>query len=103
MARIIKKEHVEELYQAILSLNSIEECQNFFQDLCSPVEISAIEQRYAVAKLLTQNVVYLKILEETKASTATISRVNRVVNGGTGVLKDTIMKLNKEKESSSAK
>ena len=95
MARIIKKEHVKELYQAILELKDVDECEKFFQDLCSPVEISAIEQRYAVAKLLTQNAVYLKIMEETKASTATISRVNRVVNGGTGVLRDTILKLNK--------
>lgn len=102
MARIVKKQHIKELYQAILELKDVEECENFFRDLCSPVEISSIEQRYAVAKLLTQNTVYLKILEETKASTATISRVNRVLNDGTGVLRETITKLN-EKENHTSK
>ncbi|MDO4477701.1 MAG: YerC/YecD family TrpR-related protein [Lachnospiraceae bacterium] len=99
MARIVRKERVTELYEAILELETPEECRQFFEDLCSPVEISAIEQRYAVAKLLTQDEVYLKILDETKASTATISRVNRVITGGNGILQKVIEKVRKKHES----
>ncbi len=56
-----------EMYEAILKLESAEECVKFFEDLCSPTEISAMEQRYAVADLLVKNTVYLDILEKTKA------------------------------------
>lgn len=99
MARTIRKEHVRELYEAILELQTVEECEKFFEDLCSATEISAMEQRYAVADLLLQNTVYLDILEKTKASTATISRVNRsMLNGGTGVLPEMIRKVRAKKE-----
>lgn len=87
-----------EMYKAILTLNSLEECVNFFEDLCSPTEISAMEQRYAVADLLLRNTVYLDILEKTKASTATISRVNRMVNSGTGCLPQVIERVNRENQ-----
>ena len=83
MARIIRPERLEELYRAILTLKTEEECQQFFEDLCSETELSAMEQRYQVAKLLLENKVYLDILLETKASTSTISRVKRMVTGST--------------------
>lgn len=87
-----------EMYEAILKLESVEECVSFFEDLCSPTEISAMEQRYAVADLLLKNTVYLDILEKTKASTATISRVNRMVNSGTGCLPQVIERVNRENQ-----
>lgn len=99
MARTVRKEHVREMYEAILELKTVEECERFFEDLCSVTEISAMEQRYAVADLLLQNTVYLDILEKTKASTATISRVNRMLNGGTGALPEVIGRLREKKES----
>lgn len=72
-----------ELYQAILKLQSVEECYNFFVDLCTVSEMKAMEQRFEVAKLLSQGMIYNDILEQTGASSATISRVNRSLNYGT--------------------
>lgn len=72
-----------ELYRAILELKSTEECYNFFVDLCTVSELKAMEQRYEVAKLLNQGMIYNDILEQTGASSATISRVNRSLNYGT--------------------
>lgn len=88
-----EKENVTQMYEAILKLNDVEECKDFFTDLCSPKEISAMEQRFAVASLLMQERVYLEILEKTNASTATISRVNRMLNFGTGTMKEVINRL----------
>ncbi len=100
MARKVRSEHVTEMYEAILQLKTIGECQEFFEDLCSPTEISAMEQRYAVADLLLQNTVYLDILSKTQASTATISRVNRMLSNGTGCLPRIIKQLRAKKEKS---
>ena len=59
------------------------ECYNFFVDLCTVSEMKAMEQRFEVAKLLSQGMIYNDILEQTGASSATISRVNRSLNYGT--------------------
>ena len=72
------------LYETILQLNSIEECCAFFDDLCTVGELRAMEQRYDVATLLDQGLVYTEILEKTGASSATISRVNRIFSFGSG-------------------
>lgn len=72
----------EELYKAILTLETVEECMDFFTDLCTVTEIRAIEQRYQVAVLLNQGLIYNDILEKTGASSATISRVNRSLQYG---------------------
>lgn len=72
------------LYQAILTLKTPEECYNFFMDLCTVPELNAMEQRFEVAQLLNQGMIYNKILELTGASSATISRVNRCYTYGTG-------------------
>ena len=71
------------LYRAILTLKSPEECDNLFMDLCTVPELNAMEQRFEVARLLNQGMIYNKILELTGASSATISRVNRSLNYGT--------------------
>lgn len=70
------------LYRAILTLRTPEECYQFFSDLCTVLEMNAMEQRFEVAQLLDQGLIYNKILEETGASSATISRVNRSLNYG---------------------
>ena len=84
MAKIAKKEKSDRLYQAILTLKNREEVYNFFQDLCTVTELRAMEQRFEVAVLLRQGMIYNDILERTGASSATISRVNRSLAFGHG-------------------
>lgn len=73
---------MDDLFSAILSLQTLEECYNFFDDLCTVAELKAMEQRWQVAKMLEEGVVYSEIAARTGASTATISRVNRSLNYG---------------------
>ena len=84
MARVGKKEKSDALYRAILLLKDEEECYKFFQDLCTVSELKAMEQRIEVATLLDKGMIYSEILEQTGASSATISRVNRSLSYGTG-------------------
>ena len=81
---IATKEKNERLYRAILALETEEDCYAFFQDLCTIAELRSMEQRYEVATLLSEGMVYSDILERTGASSATISRVNRALLNGTG-------------------
>ena len=83
-SKIGKKEKSDRLYRAILMLETEEECYNFFQDLCTVSELRSMEQRFEVATLLSEGMVYSDILERTGASSATISRVNRALLNGTG-------------------
>ncbi|MBC8528784.1 TrpR YerC/YecD [Christensenellaceae bacterium NSJ-44] len=70
-------EDIQNLYKAILTLQSEEDCVRFFEDLCTIQELKAMSQRMEVAKLLRKGGTYHEIAEATGASTATISRVNR--------------------------
>lgn len=72
------------LYEAILSLKTIEDCDLFFEDLCTINEINAMVQRLEVAELLKQGETFNTIVEKTGASTATISRVNKCLKYGAG-------------------
>lgn len=78
----IRDAETDEMFKAILSLESVEECYKFFDDLCTVKELQSISQRFAVAKMLSQRQVYSDIVEKTGASTATISRVNRSLTYG---------------------
>ena len=78
----LKELNVELLFQAILKLETMEECYKFFEDLCTVPELRALSQRLLVAKMLDDHRVYSDIVAETGASTATISRVNRSLNYG---------------------
>ena len=84
MNKLPKKPRNENLYKAILSLNNVEECMKFFDDLCTVSELLAMEQRYQVASCLDSGMIYNEILAETGASSATISRVNRSLQYGNG-------------------
>ena len=84
MVKIGKKEKNGELYKAILMLKDEKECYDFFQDLCTVSELRSMEQRFEVASLLDQGLIYNDILERTGASSATISRVNRSLSYGNG-------------------
>ena len=87
-----------ELYKAILKLESVDECYRFFVDLCTVSEMKAMEQRYEVAKLLNQGMIYNDILEQTGASSATISRVNRSLNYGTDTYRVLFARLQENEE-----
>ena len=78
----MKDEYLDNLFEAILTLETPEECYNFFGDLCTVLELKCLSQRYQVAKMLSEHHVYSDIVNETGASTATISRVNRSINYG---------------------
>lgn len=84
MNKLPKKPRNENMYKAILSLNSVEECMRFFDDLCTVSELMAMEQRYQVATCLNEGMIYNDILAETGASSATISRVNHSLQYGSG-------------------
>ncbi len=78
----LKDEATDSLFEAILKLSSIDECYNFFEDLCTISELKAMSQRWEVAMLLNQGLPYHEIVEKTGASTATISRVNKCLQYG---------------------
>ena len=98
---IATKEKNERLYRAILALETEEECYAFFQDLCTIAELRSMEQRYEVATLLSEGMVYSDILERTGASSATISRVNRCLHYGAEGYHTVIPRLKGEKEEES--
>ena len=82
MNKKIKNDAVDHLFRAILCLESVDECYDFFEDLCTIQELKALSQRIQVAKMLSDHKVYSEIVEATGASTATISRVNRSLSYG---------------------
>ena len=78
----IKSEEVDHLFEGLLTLQTVEECYAFFEDICTVNELLSLSQRFEVAAMLRQKRTYLDIAERTGASTATISRVNRCLNYG---------------------
>lgn len=85
------------LYKAILELQNLEEAINFFDDLCTVKELEAMEQRYQVAEHLRNGLNYNEILERTGSSSATISRVNRSLQYGTGAYEIIMSRLEEKK------
>lgn len=80
-----RKKELDELFEAVLSLENEEECYRFFEDLCTITEINAMAQRFQVARLLDEKKTYSEIEEATGVSTATISRINKcLVYGADG-------------------
>ncbi len=82
MNQKLKDPNSDHLFEAILRLQSVEECYDFFEDLCTVSEFKAMSQRFEVAFLLSQGESYQEIVDKTGASTATISRVKRSLNYG---------------------
>ncbi|MCL2755197.1 MAG: YerC/YecD family TrpR-related protein [Oscillospiraceae bacterium] len=76
--------YADEFFEALLSLETAAEFRAFFEDVCTPRELAEITQRHKVAKLLFAKHVYNDIVRMTGASTATISRVNRSLQSGSG-------------------
>ena len=98
MVKIGKKKKNEQLYKAILELKDEKECYEFFQDLCTVSELRAMEQRFEVASLLNEGMIYNDILERTGASSATISRVNRSLSYGTGAYEKLFERMKEDEE-----
>lgn len=76
--------NIQYLYETILKIETMEECEALFDDLCTKTELASISQRLVVAKMLSDKKVYSEIVAQTGASTATISRVNRSLAFGAG-------------------
>lgn len=89
---------VDELFDAILSLQNSEECYRFFEDVCTVKEILDIAQRLKTAKMLSEGANYQEINKETGCSTATISRVRRCLEYGAGGYR-TVLDRASQKES----
>lgn len=98
MPKNMKKEQGDLLYETILSLKDLDECKKFFSDLCTMAELRAMEQRFEVALLLSDGMIYNDILERTGASSATISRVNRSLLGGAGGYESILEKMKESGE-----
>ena len=77
-------EQTDQLFRAILSLRTVDECYQYFEDLCTVKEILAIAQRLEVAKMLSLGNSYQQTIAQTGASSATISRVKRCLDYGDG-------------------
>lgn len=92
------KELIEEFFNAILLLENVNECSNFFEDICTVKELQDISQRLSVAKMLKKGKSYQVISKETGASTATISRVNRCLLYGSGGYETILKRMKDENE-----
>jgi len=92
-----KKERVTALYEHIVEIQTVDECLRFFEDLCAPTELQAIEQRFSVARMLHEGRGYAEILKESGASSATVSRVNRALNYSTGGMKELMERMDEKR------
>ena len=93
-----RNEIIDALFDAILSLETREECYDFFEDLCTVKEISDMAQRLEAAKLLLDGSTYEQIVKTGEISTATISRINRCIQYGTGGYRQTIEKVREKQQ-----
>lgn len=98
MEKKLKDKNTDMFFDAILHLKTIDECYDFFEDLCTVNELKSISQRIVVAKMLRDKRVYSDIVEETGASTATVSRVNRSLQYGCGGYDMIFDRMNGDKE-----
>ncbi len=93
----LKDPLLDQLFHAILQLQNIDECYQFFEDICTVAEIKSMAQRLEVARMLEENCTYGEIASRTGASTATISRVKRCLNYGADGYKTVLGRLKAEK------
>lgn len=93
---ILKNRNADKLFKAILSLQNVEECYDFFGDLCTMKEISDMAQRIETAKMLLDGKTYEQIIKNVEISTATISRINRCIQYGDGGYEKIIKRISKQ-------
>ncbi len=89
----INNKDLRELYEAVLKLQSVDECKKFFRDLCTISEINAMIERYKVVKLLNEGVSYREISKKVGSSTATITRIAHFLHHGKGGYKLVLERL----------
>jgi len=94
----LKDGNTDFFFRAVLELKTLEECYDFFEDVCTVPELKAISQRIVVAKMLSEKRVYSDIVKETGASTATISRVNRSLHYGCDGYEKVFARLDAKKD-----
>lgn len=94
----LKSKEMDKLFEAILTLENIDECYRFFEDICTINELKDLAQRLEVARMLNERKTYIEIAEKTGASTATISRVNRCLNYGADGYNLVLRRLGEMKE-----
>ena len=91
-----RSEAMDRLFQSFLKLETVDECYAYFEDLCTIKELNDMAQRLEVAILLSKGLSYQKITEQVDVSTATIGRVSKCLNYGSGGYKTTLKKLEEE-------
>jgi TrpR-related protein YerC/YecD len=84
MSRYNRDENADMLFRAVLSLETVDQCYDFFEDLCTKVELREMSRRFEAARLIREGEKYTTIVEKTGLSTATISRVNGALRDGNG-------------------
>ncbi len=94
----LREPHTDQLFRAVLSLETLDECYQFFEDICTISELKAITQRLEVARLLKDGATYDRIIAETGASTATISRVKRCLNYGADGYQLVLARIDQDKK-----
>lgn len=87
MAKNITSKEIDELYKLLVSINSVEDCKNLLDDLCTNKEVEQMAERIRAAKLLMQGKTYQEVIAQTDISSATLSRVSRCVQYGKGYSK----------------
>ncbi len=93
---------MDDLFKAILSLEDVQECYDFFQDLCTMKELADMAQRVEAAQMLLAGKTYEQIVKHVEISTATISRINRCIQYGTGGYAKVLNRLGQESEEAGA-
>ena len=91
----MKKKDYSALYAEILKLETLEECEKFFDDLCTINELEAMLQRIKAAKMLLEDKTFQEVIAETKISSATLARVSKCIKYGDGGYKDILTKEKK--------
>lgn len=94
----LETKEVEELFEAILSLRTVEECRMFFEDACTVKEVLDVAQRLKAAKMLKNGENYVNVCKATGMSSATVSRVNRCLAYGSGGYELILQRLDKSEE-----
>ncbi len=97
MSDKMRDEQTDNLFRAVLSLNNIDECYAFFEDLCTVSELREMAKRLTAARMLNNNYIYSDISEKTGLSTATISRVNRCLKYGNDGYAEILRRLDRKK------
>ena len=92
-----RDEQTDELFKAILALESVDECYSFFEDLCTMKELADMTQRVRAARMLLDGATYEQIVKKVEISTATISRINRCIQYGSGGYRTILERIDDKK------